>query len=168
MFYVIFFVLKSFNRRLEENVGTLKIYRFAIIILILERSDIFSFHFTFLLSPPPPPSVYFPLDAIKMHRILNRDLDERISARQNLILREQELQNTMTHGSSKNKMRLWFEQGIWIIERKIRNFSIKLHSLFNTLIAYSERGIIGERREKMIEIFFLYRFFDIDIQKTIA
>lgn len=27
---------------------------------------------------------------------------------------------------------------------------------------------IGERKEKMIENFFLYRFFDIDIQKTIV
>lgn len=38
-----------------------------------------------------------------MHRILNRDLDERISTRQNLILHEQELQNSMT-------FRSWIEQ----------------------------------------------------------
>lgn len=60
--------------------------------------SILLFYFFFLFFP-----FILHLDAIKMHRILNRDLDERISARQNLILREQELQNSMT-------FRSWIEQ----------------------------------------------------------
>lgn len=44
----------------------------------------------------------------------------------------------------------WFKQGIWIIERKIRNFLIKVNDIPNT-------GIIGERKEKMMENFF-YRY----------
>lgn len=95
----------------------------------------FSFLFFFFF-------LFFPLDAIKMHRILNRDLDERIFARQNLILREQELvQNSMTFRSRIEQKQ---DDSSKDNRKKNKKFSdkSKRHTLFNPGI------LLGKKERK--------------------
>lgn len=92
-----------------------------------------------------------------MHRILNRDLDERISARQNLILREQELvQNSMTFRSRIEQKQ---DDSSKDNRKKNKKFSdkSKRHTLLNP-------GILLGKKERKSKFFFHpcpvnYKFF---------
>lgn len=81
-----------------------------------------------------------------MHRILNRDLDERIFARQNLILREQELvQNSMTFRSRIEQKQ---DDSSKDNRKKNKKFSdkSKRHTLFNPGI------LLGKKERKFFFI----------------